>query len=238
MNQAFEQNFTTAGDLGTLRRRAYDYFYENGIRRLSYHHYPPLGAVDYGSAIIVVALGFPEGWVKSYSEQRMYEFDPIIRYAMSATRPFWWDSISELTHLSNREADYVGALKTANLGAGLAVPVYGPHGRNGYFGLGFGETTPDVSASKILELQSACQLIHLQYCMLLARTLGVEISLSVQEVSVLKLVAQGRTNSEISDALNISNKTVETYIRRSFDKLDVSDRMTAALRALSLGLLD
>ena len=238
MNQAYEQNFTSAGDLGTLRRRAYDYFRENGIHRLSYHHYPPLGAVDYESAIIVAALGFPEGWVKTYSEQRMYEYDPIIRYAMSATRPFWWGSITELTKLSKREEDYMELLESADLGAGLAVPVYGPHGRNGYFGLGFREASPDVAPNKIIELQWACQMIHLQYCMLLARVFGVEVKLSVQEISVLKRVSQGRTNSEISDELNISKKTVETYVRRSFDKLNVGDRMTAALRARSLGLLD
>jgi LuxR family transcriptional regulator/LuxR family quorum-sensing system transcriptional regulator CciR len=41
----------------------------------------------------------------------------------------------------------------------------------------------------------------------------------------------------IADKLNISANTVDTYVRRCFDKLDVRDRVTAGLRGLALGLV-
>lgn len=47
--------------------------------------------------------------------------------------------------------------------------------------------------------------------------------LSSREMQVLQLVAEGRTSGEISRALSISLKTVETYRRRVMDKLEIPD---------------
>jgi LuxR family transcriptional regulator/LuxR family quorum-sensing system transcriptional regulator CciR len=41
----------------------------------------------------------------------------------------------------------------------------------------------------------------------------------------------------IASKLNISSNTVDTYVRRCFDKLEVRDRMTAGLRGIALGLV-
>jgi DNA-binding NarL/FixJ family response regulator len=38
--------------------------------------------------------------------------------------------------------------------------------------------------------------------------------------------------------LQFSRNTVETYIRRCFEKLDVNDRVSAALRGIALGMVD
>ncbi|MGZ3145646.1 LuxR C-terminal-related transcriptional regulator [Lentzea chajnantorensis] len=52
--------------------------------------------------------------------------------------------------------------------------------------------------------------------------------LSVRENQVAELVARGRTNQQIARALTLSHKTVETYLRRIFDKLEVSSRSEVA----------
>ena len=51
-------------------------------------------------------------------------------------------------------------------------------------------------------------------------------------------VAKGKSNSVIADIIGISPNTVDTYLRRIFEKLEVSDRVTAALRGLAIGLID
>lgn len=61
--------------------------------------------------------------------------------------------------------------------------------------------------------------------------------LAPREEEVLRLVAWGQTNQEIARNLLISTSTVKKYVRRVMDKLGVSDRTQAAVRAVELGLL-
>jgi DNA-binding CsgD family transcriptional regulator len=64
----------------------------------------------------------------------------------------------------------------------------------------------------------------------------VDLGLSPRELEVLALVAVGRTNREIGDALFISAKTASVHITHILDKLGVSSRVEAALLAASVGL--
>ena len=53
-------------------------------------------------------------------------------------------------------------------------------------------------------------------------------SLSPQERRVLALIAEGKTNKEVGQVLNLSEKTVKNYLANVFDKLNVSRRTQAA----------
>ncbi len=71
-----------------------------------------------------------------------------------------------------------------------------------------------------------------------ARTKAVPHNLSGREVTVLRHVAEGKTNKEIANTLNLSEKTVKNHIRNIFSKLNVFDRTQAAIYALKNGLID
>lgn len=60
--------------------------------------------------------------------------------------------------------------------------------------------------------------------------------LTDREREVLDLIAQGLTNSDISSKLFISIKTVRNHVSNIFNKLQVSDRVQAAIRAREAGL--
>ena len=53
----------------------------------------------------------------------------------------------------------------------------------------------------------------------------------------MRLVARGQTNRQIAQNLLLSVGTVKVYVRRIIDKLGVSDRTQAAVRAGELGLI-
>lgn len=55
--------------------------------------------------------------------------------------------------------------------------------------------------------------------------------LTEREREVLALIAQGSSNAQIARALSLSLKTVQNYVSRILDKLQVADRTQAALRA-------
>jgi two-component system response regulator DevR len=53
--------------------------------------------------------------------------------------------------------------------------------------------------------------------------------LTAQELRVLSQVAEGRSDKEVADALNLSAKTVRNYLDNIFAKLDVHSRTQAAV---------
>jgi len=55
--------------------------------------------------------------------------------------------------------------------------------------------------------------------------------LTEREREVLALLAEGANNAQIARALGVSLKTVQNYVSRILDKLQVSDRTQAALKA-------
>jgi LuxR family maltose regulon positive regulatory protein len=62
--------------------------------------------------------------------------------------------------------------------------------------------------------------------------------LSRRELEVLRLIADGLSNQEISDRLFLALSTVKGHTSRVFDKLAVQRRTEAVARARELGLLD
>jgi LuxR family transcriptional regulator, maltose regulon positive regulatory protein len=61
--------------------------------------------------------------------------------------------------------------------------------------------------------------------------------LSKRELEVLQLIAQGLSNSEISERLFLARDTVKGHIKKIFGKLEVQRRTEAVARAREVGLL-
>ncbi len=62
--------------------------------------------------------------------------------------------------------------------------------------------------------------------------------LTEREVDVFRLMARGRSNSEIGDELFISETTVKTHVTHILQKLQLRDRVQAVVLAHEAGLLD
>jgi len=70
-----------------------------------------------------------------------------------------------------------------------------------------------------------------------SRTASWSGGLTVREVEVLRLVAQGRSNREIAAELFIAEKTARNHVERVYGKLGVNNRTQASLAAIDRGLL-
>ncbi|GIU85784.1 MAG: DNA-binding response regulator [Acidimicrobiia bacterium] len=62
-------------------------------------------------------------------------------------------------------------------------------------------------------------------------------ALSAREREVLALLADGRSNREIADALAVSLATVKTHLHHLYTKLEAANRHEALRRGVALGLL-
>jgi two-component system, NarL family, response regulator LiaR len=65
-----------------------------------------------------------------------------------------------------------------------------------------------------------------------------ENRLTNRETEVLRLLAEGKQDSEIAQELVLTNVTIRTHISRILWKLNVDNRVDAALYALRAGLVD
>ncbi len=69
------------------------------------------------------------------------------------------------------------------------------------------------------------------------RMVTIAAPLSQREIDVLRLVVEGLSNQEIADRLVLSVETIKTHMRHIMEKLTVSDRTQAAVKAMREGLI-
>ena len=87
----------------------------------------------------------------------------------------------------------------------------------------------DVASGKcILDTEATTRVMRLVRGQSAGGAQGDLAALSAQELRVLSLVATGKTNKEISEALGLSDNTVKHYLGNVFEKLQVKRRSQAA----------
>lgn len=231
----FAQRCGGTDDMLGLWRSAVDFFRSRGMVRMSFHSndskrpgWPPLG---------IQIENFPQAWIDRYVAGGLWRSDPIPELARRLGRPFWWRDIRTLTKLTATNIEYLDLAASHGLGDGLAIQIFGPNMYDALLNVGFGETRPDLLPSAIFEMQSAAQIAHLRYCVLTGKTGRLTQELSPRELEVLRWLARGKSNSVIAEIMGISRHTVDTMLRRLFDKLDANDRTTAVLRGVKAGFL-
>jgi DNA-binding NarL/FixJ family response regulator len=67
-------------------------------------------------------------------------------------------------------------------------------------------------------------------------TVDEAADLTTREVEVLRLVAEGKENSQIANELFISPKTVKNHVASILDKLAIENRIQAAVFAVRIGI--
>ena len=72
---------------------------------------------------------------------------------------------------------------------------------------------------------------------MLPAALSERYGLTAREVEVLRLIADGRSNPGIAEALYISPRTAQTHVQNIFTKLGVGSRAEAVRLAVEDGLV-
>jgi DNA-binding NarL/FixJ family response regulator len=70
-----------------------------------------------------------------------------------------------------------------------------------------------------------------------ARSAGIGATLSLREIEVVELLAQGKSNKAIGQTLGIAEETVKTHLKRLYEKLGAADRAQAVAIALRQQLI-
>lgn len=184
-------------------------------------------------------FNFKQEWMDCYREKKYLEHDPMVELSKTASRPFQWFLDKEKNYnLNEKQQELVNDMHEHGFKTGLVCPVFLPGGRLIHCALATQRTVLDLSESDMIEIGYLCHQIYNRYTELnREKNVAKVISLSQRESDVLHWAAMGKSNSTIADILGISPHTVDTLMRRCFKKLDVSNRTSAVLKAVSSGLI-
>jgi LuxR family transcriptional regulator, quorum-sensing system regulator CciR len=186
----------------------------------------------------IVAVNYPDRWVNRYRDQDYFTRDPVIRHARSTISPYQWN---DLPVHSGREQLVLQEASEAGLNRGLAIPIHEPWGRVFLATLAADGSTSDHDAVDEFAQAKAHAMVvifHARYSALSgAMRKGPWVDLTPRESECLEWVAQGKSSWDIGQLMAVSEHTVNFHLKNAMRKFDTASRVTAAVRAVSLGLI-
>jgi DNA-binding CsgD family transcriptional regulator len=207
------------------------------------------GAEFYGYGMLAThlrRLNWDEGYVyqtvspeflKVYRERGYDKVDPIRPLGADREEPFFWSEVPKLVKLTKAQKDYLLFLKEFGIRDGISVPVFGAKGSVAVVIAGTITQDLRIGPDDLLDLRLVCAFVHKRYLQLYGTSDQELPTLTKREREVLGWIAQGKSTGVIAGILGISEHTVDTLTRRTFQKLGVNDRISAVLKAVGAGLV-
>jgi len=229
-----------AGQAGSVAELVHTF--ERAAHRLHYEHYS-ISCWDAGlgaySAIApeqrILALKYPKPWVERYLQQGYFAKDPVIRHARGTATPYQW---RDLDLQCSREMLVLQEAGDAGLREGIAIPIHEPWGRIFLTTLATESQERQTDLRRQIEAKVLAVVFHSRYSALCGvKTSNPQIGLTPRESECLGWVAQGKSSWDIGRLMEVSEHTVNFHLKNAMRKFDTASRVTAAVRAASLGLI-
>lgn len=226
------QQISAAATPPELWRFARGYYRDLGFKGLAY--FLPDRRTGAARGFHVYHGGFGRPARQVYADYG--EHDPVPLLAIARGEPLRWSHAWSLIEPKPTENDYRERITKAGLGDGYTLPVFGPQGRAGAVVVG-NASGEALDKAPIQQMQLVAQTAHTRLNQLLPDRPTLEKPLSARELEILGWVARGKSNSVIARILDLSSATVDTYLRRIYQKLGVGDRTSAAVVGVNMGLI-
>lgn len=212
------------------------YLLSCGVRQIFYRHTPLITGESFQNKHLYTD-NLPKSVSERYIAERYFESDILQKMVSMQSQAYNWFDDEMLKAAKNSQTAFLNMLLEYMGNEVLILPVYGSSNRSGYFCLNFNGPRTDIAESALRYSQIACNYTHIKYSQYLTDKEISVVSLSPREMQIVRWVAKGKSNSAIGDIMGISRHTVDSYLRRIFIKMEATDRTTAALKALDLGLI-
>lgn len=199
----------------------------------SYHHFPAIGALDHKTKDVFHGYNLPKEIEEYYRSNQVREHNPSLKAILAGSEFMWLSDLinDPIVIESNYREQPTAAFEM--VGEALCIPLFGPNNRNGYMFLAGRLFKKENGSYFAHQVQALCQIFHVRFSLMI-RKIQRQINLTEREAEVIELLTYGKTNNEIAQILEISASTVAGYMKSIFIKLDVSDRVSASMRAQSI----
>jgi DNA-binding CsgD family transcriptional regulator len=198
-----------------------------------------VGTVTDRSIIDIGWEEFPDGHFETYLAERWSEVDPILTLASRARRPFCWDHVAQGRRFNASQIALLDELKRVGVHSISVTPFQHPDGHCDMVAISRRHPEPPDPA-RLPVLQAICAQAWCRYADLAGIGLAdtrEAIGLTKREIEILQWIKHGKNNSEISEIMTVSIKTVEYHVGNILKKLGASNRTAAVVIAFKNNLL-
>ncbi len=211
------------------------FFRSQGVQHLRYHDDTPGADQRYRNGVSQFGV---EPALAALCEDLLARRPDLLHMAATQSGgPFFIEDIGLHTRLDLGEEDVLSRLVMAGMANTLVMQVFGPNLIVSVVCMGFSKVELRPNRVHVFELQCAAQAAHLKAIELRSPVVSRSNALSPREIEVLRWCARGKSTPVIAEILGISRHTVDTLLRRVFEKLNVHDRTGAAIEGLRTGVL-
>jgi DNA-binding CsgD family transcriptional regulator len=191
-----------------------------------------------GNDTLVGFATYSESWRKHYLEHEFHLIDPTLQQMMHAMAPVDW---ARLRHLEGYDPVFRAAGDFAIPSMGMSVPIRGPFGERSVLTIATQTTQRlwEVQRRTIIEeVQQVSALLHDEIMRSGKFMTHMNCpTLSQREIEILQWTACGKSQQDVADILNISNRTVEVHLRSARSKLYAVTTAQAVARAVGMKLI-
>jgi len=214
-------------------------------KALGFDHfiYGALVPTSHVSPSYIILSGYPPEWRERYFDQDYMMIDPTVSHCFNNTTPVYWENIINTECKENKAANILfSEAHDHGLKNGISLPVHCIHGETAMFSLST-EVAPGQSRSLVKNSLAIGQLFVNYVHEAIVRVPGNSLlakansELSAREKECLLWTTEGKTSREISNILNISERTVVFHLNNVIKKLNVFNKQHAVARAISLGYI-
>jgi len=198
--------------------------------------------ISFVKPYLFIISGYPNEWWTHYKDNGYLSVDPVFAKAVEQTTPIHWSEVTDSPLHEGKSRQMMLEAHEFGLKSGISAPVHGPNGEIALLSLASQREGGKIQkstreAAPFLMLLTTH--LHEAARRLLSKD-AVPIGkyhLTERERECLLWVAEGKTTWEISQILNISERTVIFHLQNITSKLNVNNRQQAVARAASFGLI-
>jgi DNA-binding CsgD family transcriptional regulator len=233
------QGFLECGETGSPSPEQLAAEFLKAIRALGFRHFACCSHVDpfHPPPEAVMMHNYPGSWVRTYSEEKLYLSDPVLKHAESSPLPFFWDAAFQSGPITKSQKTMMADAAGYGLSHGYTVPLrltWLPGSLRASCTV-IPEADP-IDPRNYLAIEVVATYLHFCASRTYAPWLaGARIELTQRERECLALVAQGKGDWTIGRVLGLCESTVHYHVEQLKRRLRVSTRPQAVAQALMSG---
>ncbi len=182
----------------------------------------------------IVNVSYSPDWLALYMERKYFLIDPILQtYYRTFQTQIWSETYKKYS--SPAEKEFISHSRDFGLMNGVSLGLASSSTGGSLFSFS-GRTLPRHPHYLAL-LETLVPHLHTALSKVIALVKSNDISLTPREKEILQWTLKGYTGWEISQKLQISERTVMFHVVNAMGKLKARNRAQAAATALSFGLL-
>lgn len=213
---------------------------QESIEALGFRYFACCARVDPLHApprAVMMMHNYPAAWVQHFSQEKLYEIDPVLRHAECDPKPFFWDNLLQAKPMTAAQRQMLAAASGFGIAHGFTAPI----------DLSWSPGALRVSCSLVPDTRAVQQLNYFVAKIMASEMYAVLsrahaprdetpiVQLSRRERECLSLAAQGKDDWAIGQLLGLSPETVHSYFKRLMQRLGVTTRVQAIVWALRTG---